>query len=235
MQITFWIPRTAYNHSKQNQTAPFIGLFIVVDMDLKTFKMYSVSGMGLESRPKTFSPTAKRKQSLSKPLKKKTSLPELIRQNSVTDTSLSYQSQYLSIIVVGASGDLAKKKTYPSLFQLFTQGFLVSKNFSICGYARSSFTNESFKEKIRAALSKKFKGKGYDNAIEDFLAHCRYSTGTAYNDVDAWTSLNEVQMNIEGNNEVVNRLFYFALPPSQFAPAAAAITKVSQTKKGWSK
>lgn len=201
--------------------------------------MYSVSGMGMESRPKTFSPSArmKKKQSLSNASsnQKKPSLPELIRQNSATDTSLSYQSQYLSIIVVGASGDLAKKKTYPSLLQLFSQGFLVSKNFSICGYARSKFTDESFKEKMRDALSKKFQGKGYDNEINDFLAHCRYARGNAYNDVNAWASLNEAQTNIEGNCEVVNRLFYFALPPSQFAPAAAAITKVAQTKKGWSK
>ena len=108
-------------------------------------------------------------------------------------------------------------------------------NFNICRYARSNFTDETFREKMRAALSKMFKGKGYDDAIKDFLAHCRYSKGNAYNDVDAWASLNEMQVNIEGNNEVVNRLFYFALPPSQFALAAGAITKVSQTKKGWSK
>jgi hypothetical protein len=32
----------------------------------------------------------------------------------------------LSIIVLGASGDLAKKKTFPALFNLFRQGFLPS-------------------------------------------------------------------------------------------------------------
>ena len=28
----------------------------------------------------------------------------------------------LTVVVLGASGDLAKKKTYPALFQLFTKG-----------------------------------------------------------------------------------------------------------------
>lgn len=30
----------------------------------------------------------------------------------------------LSIVVLGASGDLAKKKTYPALFALFEQGYV---------------------------------------------------------------------------------------------------------------
>ena len=37
-----------------------------------------------------------------------------------------YLPDTLTIFVVGASGDLAKKKTYPSLFDLFRHGFLLS-------------------------------------------------------------------------------------------------------------
>ncbi len=201
-------------------------------MDLKTFKMYSVQGMD-NTRKVPLSPSARK---LKPPIiTRKPSVVELIRQKTETDTSLSYQDQFLSIVVVGASGDLAKKKTYPSLFQLFSQGFLTSNNFNICGYARSNYTDESFQEKMRGALTKKFQGKGFQGDIEKFLSHCRYSRGNAYNDVDAWTLLNETQVGLEGSGETVNRLFYFALPPSQFAPAAAAITKVAQTTKGWNR
>lgn len=41
----------------------------------------------------------------------------------------------LTVLVVGASGDLAKKKTYPSLFELFNYG-LVPEKINIVGYAR---------------------------------------------------------------------------------------------------
>lgn len=41
------------------------------------------------------------------------------------------------VIVLGASGDLAKKKTFPALFALFTQG-LLPKDVHIVGYARTS-------------------------------------------------------------------------------------------------
>ena len=37
------------------------------------------------------------------------------------DLELSSESGCLSIIVLGASGDLAKKKTFPALFHLFHQ------------------------------------------------------------------------------------------------------------------
>ena len=37
------------------------------------------------------------------------------------DLELSSESGYLSIVVLGASGDLAKKKTFPALFHLFGQ------------------------------------------------------------------------------------------------------------------
>ena len=43
-------------------------------------------------------------------LKRQTSVVELIRQKSEGDQSLSYQQNFLSVIVVGASGDLAKKR-----------------------------------------------------------------------------------------------------------------------------
>jgi len=41
------------------------------------------------------------------------------------------------IVVLGASGDLAKKKTFPALFALFQQG-LLPKDVHIIGYARTS-------------------------------------------------------------------------------------------------
>lgn len=42
----------------------------------------------------------------------------------------------MTIVVIGASGDLAKKKTYPALFNLFELD-LLPKYTRIVGYARS--------------------------------------------------------------------------------------------------
>lgn len=46
----------------------------------------------------------------------------------------------LTIVILGASGDLAKKKTFPALFQLYCDG-LLPPQINIVGYARSKIDN----------------------------------------------------------------------------------------------
>jgi glucose-6-phosphate 1-dehydrogenase len=58
----------------------------------------------------------------------------------------------LTIVVFGASGDLAKKKTYPAIFELYCDGLLPAC-FYVVGYARSKYTQEAFREKMRSWLS----------------------------------------------------------------------------------
>jgi glucose-6-phosphate 1-dehydrogenase len=48
---------------------------------------------------------------------------------------------------MGASGDLAMKKTYPSLFALSARG-LLPHHTTIIGYARSNLTLHQFHQRI---------------------------------------------------------------------------------------
>ena len=61
---------------------------------------------------------------------KKGSIPSM-------ETSGDALTEETVVVVLGASGDLAQKKTFPALFALFTQGFL-PKDIHIVGYARTS-------------------------------------------------------------------------------------------------
>lgn len=76
----------------------------------------------------------------------------------------------LSIVVLGASGDLARKKTYPALFALYAKGFAPA-NAQVLGYARSALTDEALREQIRPHL------KGDAKKVEAFLQLCRYVHG----------------------------------------------------------
>ena len=97
-----------------------------------------------------------------------------------------WMQEGLAIIVVGASGDLAKKKTFPSLLSLFADALLPS-NVVIYGYARSKMTDEQLHEKIRPYLT----GKEHDTTVvEDFLTRCHYQPGSGYGDTDSWAELN---------------------------------------------
>jgi glucose-6-phosphate 1-dehydrogenase len=77
----------------------------------------------------------------------------------------------LTIVVLGASGDLAHKKTYPALFDLFVEGLLPPQT-RVYGYARSSAPDDKHRAAIRAGLK-----SGTAEQADAFLAACFYRSG----------------------------------------------------------
>ena len=163
----------------------------------------------------------------------KRSNTKLIRQKTRKDVEKSYLSTTLTVVVVGGSGDLAKKKTFPSLLQLYLQGFLPENKTSILAYARSEYTDDSFRAKIEPYLKKYIKDENdKDKKLRDFLGLITYMRGTSYGDENAWGTVNDKMNEIEGG-KIGNRLFYFAIPPTQFGPAGTGIRKKAMDGKGW--
>ena len=146
----------------------------------------------------------------------------------------------LCVVVVGASGDLAKKKTYPSLLDLYDDN-LLPRSLRIFGFARSKLTDEDLRERLRPYLEKR--GGHSQEVIDRFLARCFYQGGRSYGDVDAFYELSTKMQAYEDSRAQdpkilhSNRLFYFAIPPSVFADTALAIKKTSMQneEKGWTR
>lgn len=143
----------------------------------------------------------------------------------------------LNIVVVGASGDLAKKKTFPSLLNLFDDNLLPEKT-AIWGYARSSLTDDDLRDRLRPFLEKS--GDHSAEVIEEFLSICRYQSGNGYGDIEAFGALGKSIAANEQENpgmKEYNRMFYFAIPPNVFADTAVAIkqTCMQDSDKGFSR
>lgn len=51
------------------------------------------------------------------------------------------------LAIFGASGDLAKRKLMPSLFELFSRGLMPEK-FAVVGVSRTNFDDESFRKYV---------------------------------------------------------------------------------------
>ena len=143
----------------------------------------------------------------------------------------SSSSEHLSIVVLGASGDLAVKKTYPALFALFRHG-LLPPMFTIVGYARSKMDHGEFLKKVSA----KFGDKGKEKR-DEFLSHCWYVSGQ-YDSSSDFKSLHSQLKEREqkdGGKGKHNRIFYLALPPSAFVTAARSIKSGAMSSKGWNR
>lgn len=127
----------------------------------------------------------------------------------------------LSIVVVGASGDLARRKIFPALFALYCQNYL-PENFTIVGFARSSFSSAEFRATIAENLTCRYSPEGQcDLRMREFLDRCEYVSGQ-YDSVDSILDLFTVLRQAEGS-QGANRLFYLAIPPSIFLDVAHAI------------
>ncbi|KAI8806493.1 glucose-6-phosphate dehydrogenase [Cladochytrium replicatum] len=127
------------------------------------------------------------------------------------------------IVVLGASGDLAFKKTYPALFGLYKNN-LLHEDVKIVGYARSPIELADFRKRV----SSKIKTKSDQEAriLQDFLNLCTYVAGK-YDEEASFKRLNAYIEDIEEahSGAVKHRVFYMALPPSVFIPASEGIRK----------
>jgi glucose-6-phosphate 1-dehydrogenase len=144
----------------------------------------------------------------------------------------------LSIAVIGASGDLAKKKIYVSLFHLFRNQLLPS-HFVIWGFARSAKSLNEFRATFLYPYLKKEDPE--EHFLNDFLEHCFYQSGKSYGDEEAYsTMIHQIETfeesamtsttitNTTTKTGRGNRLYYLAIPPSQFGASAMAIGRVGR-------
>lgn len=143
-----------------------------------------------------------------------------------------YRCDTLTVFVIGASGDLAKKKTYPSLFALFRSSYLPDA-VRIVGYARSAKSDKDFRKGIRDYLAAHCDD---DEVIDSFLNKCFYRSG-GYDDESAIKKVASEMADFEKESglDVANRLFYFAIPPSIFAKVAGALKAAATNHNGWSR
>jgi glucose-6-phosphate 1-dehydrogenase len=140
----------------------------------------------------------------------------------------------LHIIVVGASGDLAVKKIYPSLFHLYYHGLLPEK-FLIVGFARTQMNADTFRAKIDEHLACRIKSQGVcQDEKGAFLSRCSYIPGQ-YKEVASFRNLDKTLQTGASQSTIVNRLFYLAIPPSILLNVAQSVGAVATSKKGWTR
>ena len=119
--------------------------------------------------------------------------------------------QAVDLIIFGASGDLSARKLFPALYQLDQAGLLQS-DLRIAAIARDAIATETFLSKLRARMSEAMGDGAPDDASWAHYSarftymNCDFSKVEEYANLRPWLSDDRVS------------LFYFATPPSLFAP-----------------
>ncbi len=120
------------------------------------------------------------------------------------------------IMIFGATGDLANRKLYPSLYKLFEKGNLSDK-FAVIGVARRPLTNDEFQENIKKSVKTSIQK---EDRIDEFASHFYYHSHDV-TDSNSYATLNKLASQLDTNYQLQgNRIFYLAMAPEFFGTIA---------------
>ena len=125
-----------------------------------------------------------------------------------------------SLVVFGATGDLAHRKLYPALASLASRGQLPAR-LTIVGTARAHLTDEGFAEEVRAAIEKAggTPAPG-SNPLEQRGVRFRFVSGPV-DDPGTFARLRAVLEEADAEHgRVGNALYYLATVPGAFGTIA---------------
>ena len=120
------------------------------------------------------------------------------------------------IMIFGATGDLAKRKLYPSLYHLYRKGML-AKHFAVIGVARRPWSNETLRDHVKNSVLDSIENA--DN-VDEFITHFYYqphdvSKSESYIELNDLANKLDAKYSLDGN-----RIFYLAMAPEFFGTIA---------------
>ena len=124
------------------------------------------------------------------------------------------------IMIFGATGDLAQRKLFPSLFRLYIKGRL-SSSFACIGIGRREWTTDRLKQHIHDAISKEH---GTDSEKLEFTNHFYYQSLDVSQESVSYEELRVLADQLDEKYQLNgNRLFYLAMAPEYFGPIATRL------------
>lgn len=123
-----------------------------------------------------------------------------------------------TIVIFGATGDLAARKLLPALYHLSRDGH-ISAQTTIVGFARSNLSDEIFRMQMRRAVESSLKDHLVDPVFwpsfekKIFYLSSDFDHDAGYQNLEHSLSQIDQEYGTQGN-----RIYYLATPPSQFLP-----------------
>ena len=135
-----------------------------------------------------------------------------------------------TIVLLGATGDLTRKKLIGAIYDLLRKG-LLDDNVRLLAIDREPMTDEAYRELMRTSIQTSDEVKGYDEALFAKLASVtHYASGDLTAAADYARILAKLK-EIEGGRPE-NRLFYLAVPPFVFTPIVTLLARSGTADDG---
>jgi len=141
-------------------------------------------------------------------------LPNPLRQGLVEERI----PEPATMVIFGASGDLARRKLLPALYSL-TRDRLLPSRFAVLGFGRHAQDDDAFRDEMRRGCEEFARRRPVDAAVWSAFARNLFYQQGAYDDPAAFQRLKVRLDEIDRTLGLPgNRVFYLSTPPSTFAP-----------------
>ena len=132
-----------------------------------------------------------------------------------TDRRLNRIAGPSGLIIFGVTGDLARKKLMPAVYDLANRG-LLPPGFALVGFARRDWEHQDFEKVVYDAV-KKYARTPFDDDVWKQLAQgIRFVQGE-FDDDDAFARLKATVEDLDQNRGTMgNHAFYLSIPPKSF-------------------
>ena len=127
-----------------------------------------------------------------------------------------------TVVIFGGSGDLARRRLIPALYNLLLDGLLPS-NYIVLGLGRTAMSDEEFRASVRDGVVKHSRQALIEDTWNTFARHLFYLAGEN-DDPQTYARLKARAEELERSFQLPgNRIFYLSIPPSSFTPVCEGL------------
>jgi glucose-6-phosphate 1-dehydrogenase len=136
-----------------------------------------------------------------------------------------------ALVIFGASGDLAKKKILPALYNLAAQDLLPDR-YVVIGFGKSPWDDDAFRKHARESVDG-FSHTPLDESVFGSLSERMFFVQGAADDPEAMAALKRDLEDADANHGCAGaRLFYLAVPPIAFPSIVKGIGDIGANTPG---
>jgi glucose-6-phosphate 1-dehydrogenase len=138
------------------------------------------------------------------------------------------------LVIFGVTGDLARKKLLPAVYDLANRGLLPA-GFSLIGYGRRDWTKEEFEEEVLSSVRDRARTPWRDSVWDQLAAGIQFVKGDfvtdgAFDDLAAMTRRMDAERGTSGN-----WAYYLSVPPQYFSDVCNQLERsgLADSTDGW--
>jgi len=137
------------------------------------------------------------------------------------------------LVIFGVTGDLARKKLMPAVYDLANRG-LLPPGFALVGFARRDWVDEDFAQIVHDAVREHSRTEFSEEVWAELSKGIRFVAGE-FGDDDAFETLSEVVRDLDRvRGTRGNHAFYLSIPPRNFDEVVQQLKRsgLSESKDG---